>query len=201
MLAVALASLAAGCGSPTDSSNGGVNLEPPVNLQLLVSSGRISERFNRANLRKVVQSAVNDFSGSNPRIYLHLRFAPEEEVLSVVRKRSDLGAGPDLILSRESVALQMDRENLTEPSGLTGRDLAPFNILNLGDFRQKDGYASLPLLLQPNLPATTASRSSRRPPRWRSCCDARRRGTSSAFRWCLTRSAGPVRALTPRIRC
>ena len=151
VLAVALASLAAGCGSPTDSSNGGVNLEPPVNLQLLVSSGRISERFNRANLRKVVQSAVNDFSGSNPRIYLHLRFAPEEEVLSVVRKRSDLGAGPDLILSRESVALQMDRENLTEPSGLTGKDLAPFNILNLGDFQQKDGYASLPLLLQPNL--------------------------------------------------
>lgn len=151
LLAVALASLAAGCGSPTDPSHGGVNLEPPVNLQVLVSSGRVSERFNRANLRKVVESEVNDFSRSNPRIYLHLRFAPEEEVMSVVRKRSDLGAGPDLILSREWLALQMARENLTEPSGLTSRDLAPFKILNLSDFQQKDGYASLPLLLQPNL--------------------------------------------------
>ena len=132
-------------------SHGGVNLEPPVNLQVLVSSGRVSERFNRANLRKVVESEVNDFSRSNPRIYLHLRFAPEEEVMSVVRKRSDLGAGPDLILSREWLALQMARENLTEPSGLTSRDLAPFKILNLSDFQQKDGYASLPLLLQPNL--------------------------------------------------
>lgn len=150
-LCVALASLAAGCGSPTDPSHGGVNLEPPVNLQVLVSSGRVSERFNRANLRKVVESEVNDFSRSNPRIYLHLRFAPEEEVMSVVRKRSDLGAGPDLILSREWLALQMARENLTEPSGLTSRDLAPFKILNLSDFQQKDGYASLPLLLQPNL--------------------------------------------------
>lgn len=71
--------------------------------------------------------------------------------MSVVRKRSDLGAGPDLILSREWLALQMARENLTEPSGLTSRDLAPFKILNLSDFQQKDGYASLPLLLQPNL--------------------------------------------------
>lgn len=150
-LCVVLAALAAGCGSPIDPSREGVNLEPPVNLQVLVSSGRISERFNRANLRKVVESEVNDFSRSNPRIYLHLRFAPEEEVLSVVRKRSDLGAGPDLILSREWLALQMSRENLTEPSGLTARDLAPFNILNLGDFQRKDGYASLPLLLQPNL--------------------------------------------------
>jgi len=151
LLVVALASLAAGCGSSTDPSHGGVNLEPPVNLQVLVSSGRVSERFNRANLRKVVESEVNDFSRSNPRIYLHLRFAPEEEVMSVVRKRSDLGAGPDLILSREWLALQMARENLTEPSGLTSRDLAPFKILNLSDFQQKDGYASLPLLLQPNL--------------------------------------------------
>ena len=150
-LCVVLASLAAGCGSPSDPSHGGVNLEPPVNLQVLVSSGRISERFNRANLRKLVESEVNDFSRSNPRIYLHLRFAPEEEVLSVVRKRSDLGAGPDLILSREWLALQMARENLTEPSGLTSRDLAPFKILNLSDFQRKDGYVSLPLLLQPNL--------------------------------------------------
>ena len=46
---------------PTDPSHGGVNLEPPVNLQVLVSSGRVSERFNRANLRKVVESEVNDF--------------------------------------------------------------------------------------------------------------------------------------------
>lgn len=151
LLAVALASLAAGCGSPTDPNQAGLNLEPPVNLQVLVSSGRVSERFNRANLRKLVESEVNDFSRSNPRTYLHLRFAPEEEVLSVVRKRSDLGAGPDLILSREWLALQMSRENLTEPSGLTSRDLAPFKILNLSDFQRKDGYVSLPLLLQPNL--------------------------------------------------
>lgn len=152
LLSVALAALTGGCAYHPDPDKGPINLEPPVNLQVLVSSGRVSERFNRANLRKVVQSEVKDFSRSNPRIRLHLRFAPEEEVMAVVRKRSDLGAGPDLILSREWLAMQMAREKLTEPSGFTRKELAPLKILNLSDFEQKGGsYSSLPLLLQPNL--------------------------------------------------
>lgn len=152
VLSVALAALTGGCAYHPDPQQGPINLEPPVNLQVLVSSGRVSERFNRANLRKVVQSEVNDFSRSNPRIRLHLRFAPEEEVMAVVRKRSDLGAGPDLILSREWLAMQMAREKLTEPSGFTTKDLGPLKILNLSDFEEKGGrFSVLPLLLQPNL--------------------------------------------------
>lgn len=143
--------LSGGCAYHPEADQGPLNLEPPVNLQVLVSSGRVSERFNRANLRKVVESEVSDFSRSNPRIRLHLRFAPEEEVMAIVRKRSELGAGPDLILSREWLAMQMNREKLTEPSGLTSRELAPSRILNLNDFEQKGRFVALPLLLQPNL--------------------------------------------------
>jgi ABC-type glycerol-3-phosphate transport system substrate-binding protein len=164
MLSLALAALAGGCAYQPDSDQGAINLEPPVNLQVLVSSGRVNERFNRANLRKVVQSEVSDFSRSNPRIRLHLRFAPEEEVMAVVRKRSDLGAGPDLILSREWLAMQMAREKLTEPSGLTSKELAPLKILNLSDFAQKGGsYSALPLLLQPNLACYNRKRIAKAP--------------------------------------
>ncbi len=67
---------------------------------MLISSGRISERFNRQSLRQVVDSEVADFSSANPQLTLHVRYVPDEEVLATMRKRSAMGAGPDLILAR-----------------------------------------------------------------------------------------------------
>ena len=126
-------------------------MQPAVTLQVLISSGRISERFNRAHLRKVVDGEVADFSRSNPRVSLHVRYVPEEEVLATIRKRSDLGTGPDLMISRVPLALLMAREGLSQPSGLTDQELGPLRLRHLREFRAGDRYVALPFLLQPNL--------------------------------------------------
>jgi ABC-type glycerol-3-phosphate transport system substrate-binding protein len=146
-----MALLMGACRMQGDTGQGPVALDPPVNLQVLVSSGRISERFNRANLRKVMDGEVADFSRTNPRIFLHMRFVPEEEVLATVRKRTALGTGPDLVIARVPLQLVMAQEKLTEPSGLGDPDLGPLKIAYLDQFRQGKGYAALPFLLQPNL--------------------------------------------------
>ncbi len=143
LLLVALVSAA--CGRQ------GTALKPPVNLQVLISSGRISEKFNRANLRKVVDSEVADFTRFNPHVSMHVRYVPEEEVLATMRKRTALGAGPDLIIARVPLTLSMTKEKLIQPSDLTSKDLAPLRIRYLNEFRQGDRYAALPFLLQPNL--------------------------------------------------
>jgi hypothetical protein len=140
---LALAFAACGCS--------GSSLQPQVNLQVLISSGRISERFNRQSLRQVVDSEVADFSRANPQVTVHVRYVPDEEVLAMMRKRSAMGAGPDLIIARVPQALEMSRERLSQPSGLTTRELAPLRIRHLEEFRRGDRYAAIPFLLQPNL--------------------------------------------------
>ena len=63
----------------------GEALRPSVNLQVLISSGRIAERFNRESLRKVVESEVADFTTANPEVTLHVRYVPEDALLATLR--------------------------------------------------------------------------------------------------------------------
>ncbi len=141
----------------------GEALRPSVNLQVLIASGRIAERFNRESLRKVVESEVADFTTANPEVTVHVRYVPEDDLLATMRKRSAMGAGPDLIIARVPLALVMSQERLSQPSGLGASDLAPLRLRHLEEFRRGAGYDALPFLLQPNL-ACFHRRALARPP-------------------------------------
>jgi len=81
----------------------------------------------------------------------------------LMRKRSAMGAGPDLILARVPQALEMSRERLSQPSSLTARELAPLRIRHLEEFRRGDRYDAIPFLLQPNLACYNRRRLPRAP--------------------------------------
>jgi ABC-type glycerol-3-phosphate transport system substrate-binding protein len=132
-------------------ADGSRNLGPTVNLQVLISAGRLADRIARENLKKIVAAEVKDFMRSNPGLQVHTRFVLEDDVLETIRKRSSLGTGPDLMVTSAPLALALYEQRLTVPSSLTTKELQPLNILHLEPFRQGDRYAALPFLVQPNL--------------------------------------------------
>ncbi|MFM7266006.1 MAG: extracellular solute-binding protein [Cyanobium sp.] len=144
-LLVALALLLTACSG--DRSN----LGPTVNLQVLISAGRLADRIARENLKKIVAAEVGDFMRSNPGVQVHTRFVLEDDVLDAVRKRSALGTGPDLMVTSAPLALALSQEGLSTPGVLNPKQLAPLKLLHLEAFRDGDRYAALPFLIQPNL--------------------------------------------------
>ncbi len=88
---------------------------------------------------------------SNPGVQVHTRFVLENNVLDTMRKRSSLGAGPDLMVTSAPLAQALYEEHLSVPSSLTQRQLAPLKITHLEAFRKGDRYLALPFLVQPNL--------------------------------------------------
>lgn len=127
------------------------NLGPTVNLQVLISAGRLADKIARENLKKIVAAEVGDFMRSNPRVRVHTRFVLEDDVLDAVRKRSSLGTGPDLMVTSAPLALALAQEGLSAPGGLSRQQLAPLQIHHLEAFRDGDRYSALPFLIQPNL--------------------------------------------------
>jgi len=127
------------------------NMGPTVNLQVLISAGRLADKIARENLKKIVAAEVGDFMRSNPGVQVHTRFVLEDDVLDAVRKRSALGTGPDLMVTSAPLALALAQEGLSAPSGLSRQQLAPLKILHLEAFRDGNRYSALPFLIQPNL--------------------------------------------------
>jgi hypothetical protein len=145
VLLLALATTTAACG------RGGGGLAPPVNLYILIASGRIADPQGRASLQKLANSAVQEFMRVNPGVNLHLRFANETDVAASLRQRAALGASPDLLISRVAAAAVLAGEGLTEPSSLEPDQLDPLRIRFLSGFRQGNRFRAIPFLLQPNL--------------------------------------------------
>lgn len=144
-LLVGLALVLSACGA--DSRKIG----PTVNLQVLVSAGRLVDKIARENLKKIVAAEVNDFMRSNQGVQVHTRFVLEDDVLATVRKRSALGTGPDLMVISAPLALALAQEGLSTPGSLDAKKLAALKISHLEPFRDGDRFLSLPFLVQPNL--------------------------------------------------
>jgi arabinogalactan oligomer/maltooligosaccharide transport system substrate-binding protein len=144
-LLVGLSLLVAACGG--DSRQ----LGPTVNLQVLVSAGRLADKIARENLKKIVAAEVNDFMRSNQGVQVHTRFVLEDDVLATVRKRSALGTGPDLMVTSAPLALALAQEGLSTPGSLNPKKLAALKISHLQSFRDGDRFLALPFLVQPNL--------------------------------------------------
>ena len=144
-LLVGLALVLAACGGESRK------IGPTVNLQVLVSAGRLADRIARENLKKIVAAEVNDFMRSNQGVQVHTRFVLEDDVLATVRKRSALGTGPDLMVTSAPLALALAQEGLSAPGTLNPKKLAALNIRHLASFRDGDRFVALPFLVQPNL--------------------------------------------------
>ncbi|MEB3255003.1 MAG: ABC transporter substrate-binding protein [Synechococcaceae cyanobacterium] len=144
-LLVGLALLLSACGREA------ARLGPTVNLQVLISAGRLTDQIARENLKKIVAGEVNDFMRSNPGVQVHTRYVLENDVLETMRKRSSLGTGPDLMVTSVPLALALYQEGMSVPGNLTAQQLASLKIRHLDDFRDGERFVALPFLVQPNL--------------------------------------------------
>jgi len=140
--AMAMALLLGGC-------EGG--LKPPENLQVAIATGAGSDAVVRSSLQRLATQMVDEFMRNNPGTNLHLRFLPEGELLASVRDHTNLGAGPDVLISRVAPMAKLSSEGLIVPSNLSPEQLDPLRIQFLPRFRQGNQFGALPFLLQPSL--------------------------------------------------
>lgn len=124
---------------------------PPENLNLLLSAGVGEDTNARSNLERLANELANEFMRVNPQVSLHLRLTSENEVLPLMRSRSELGAAPDLLITRVPAAHALAQEGLTTSSSLEPIELDPLRIKFLGRFRQGNRFRALPLLVQPTV--------------------------------------------------
>jgi ABC-type glycerol-3-phosphate transport system substrate-binding protein len=125
--------------------------DPPVSLQLAISTGQGADGVARANLKRLATQIANEYMRNHPRVLLHLRFLPEEDLVESVRARARLGAGPDLLISRVAPVEILEREGYLKPIEISPRQLDPLQLNFLSKFRDGSSYDALPFLLQPML--------------------------------------------------
>lgn len=123
--------------------------DPPVSLQLAISTGQGSDGVARANLKRLATQIANEYMRNHPRVLLHLRFLPEGDLVESVRSRARLGAGPDLLISRVAPVEILEREGHIKPIEISPRQLDPLQLKFLSRFRDGNTYDALPFLLQP----------------------------------------------------
>lgn len=151
---IALSLLLAGC-------RGAV--APLENVQITIAPGAGGDRVASASLRQLAGQMVHDFMRVNPGVNLHFRYVPEGQLLQNVSERSSLGVGPDLLITRVPAAFNLARRGYTSPVQLGAAQLEPLRLQFLSSFRQGQGYAALPLLVQPSLACYDRRRLSRPP--------------------------------------
>ena len=125
--------------------------DPPVSLQLAISSGQGSDGVARANLKRLATQIANEYMRNHPRVLLHLRFLPEGDLVESVRGRARLGAGPDLLISRVGPVEILEREGYLKPIDISPQQLDPLRLKFLSKFRDGNTYDALPFLLQPTV--------------------------------------------------
>jgi len=123
--------------------------DPPVSLQLAISTGQGSDGVARANLKRLATQIANEYMRNHPRVLLHLRFLPEGDLVESVRSRARLGAGPDLLISRVAPVEILEREGYLKPIEISPQQLDPLQLKFLSKFRDGAAYDALPFLLQP----------------------------------------------------
>lgn len=154
---LALAALCSGCQGPMARLL-------PVNLQVAISAGAGADSQSQQSLMQLTSQVAAEYMRNNPGVNLHMRFLPETELEATVRRRTQLGAGPDLLISRVVSAARLDRDGLVTTTGLGLGELAPLQLRNLERFRRGASYAALPFLMQPSL-ACFNRRTVPQPPR------------------------------------
>jgi arabinogalactan oligomer/maltooligosaccharide transport system substrate-binding protein len=125
--------------------------DPPVSLQLAISTGQGSDGVARANLKRLATQIANEYMRNHPRVLLHLRFLPEGDLVESVRARARLGAGPDLLISRVAPVEILEREGYLKPIDISPQQLDPLQLKFLSKFRDGSAYDALPFLLQPTV--------------------------------------------------
>jgi arabinogalactan oligomer/maltooligosaccharide transport system substrate-binding protein len=153
-LGLALAVLCGGC-------QRGEN--PPVTLQLAVSPGQGSDLVARANLKRLATQIANEYMRNHPEVLLQLRFLPDADLVESVRSRAQLGAGPDLMISRVVPVEILEREGYLQPVGISRQRLDPLRLQFLNEFRDGNSYEALPFLLQPTVACYNRSRLPKAP--------------------------------------
>ncbi|MEB3350835.1 MAG: extracellular solute-binding protein [Cyanobacteriota bacterium] len=141
---LALAALCGGCQGPTARLL-------PVNLQVAISVGAGAGSQAQKSLMELTSQVAAEYMRNNPGVNLHMRFLPEAELEGTVRRRTELGAGPDLLISRVVAAARLDRDGLVTATGLGLQELAPLQLRHLDRFRRGRSVAALPFLMQPSL--------------------------------------------------
>jgi arabinogalactan oligomer/maltooligosaccharide transport system substrate-binding protein len=145
-LGCALALLSAGCQRAAVDAD-----DPPVSLQVAISTGQETDQVARSNLKALATQIANEYMRNHPRVLLNLRLLPESELVESVRSRAKLGAGPDLLISRVSPVEILDRGGYLKPVDISASKLDPLRIQYLSDFRDGSTYEALPFLLQPSV--------------------------------------------------
>lgn len=156
VLGLGLTLLAAGCQQGAD---------PPVSLQLAISTGQGADGVARANLKRLASQIANEYMRNHPQVLLHLRFLPEAELVESVRSRARLGAGPDLLISRVTPVEVLDREGFLTPITISPQQLDPLRLKFLSQFRDGNAYDALPFLLQPTVACYDKRRLAKAPTR------------------------------------
>lgn len=123
----------------------------PVNLQVAISAGGGSDSQTQRSLKALSLQMAEEYMQNNPGVNLHLRFLPEAALESIVRQRSQLAAGPDLLISRVGVAARLEQDGLLTPAAIPAAQIDPLALRDLERFRRRGGYAALPFLIQPAL--------------------------------------------------
>lgn len=145
-LGCALALLSAGCQRAAVDGE-----DPPVSLQVAISTGQDNDQVARSNLKVLATQIANEYMRNHPRVLLNLRLLPESELVESVRSRAKLGAGPDLLISRVSPVEILDRGGYLKPVDISASKLDPLRIKHLSEFRDGANYEALPFLLQPTV--------------------------------------------------
>jgi hypothetical protein len=124
---------------------------PPVSLQLAISTGEGADVVARSNLKRLATQIANEYMRNHPEVLLHLRLLPDADLVESVRSRARLGAGPDVLISRVAPVEILEREGYLKPIDISPEQLDPLRLQFLDEFRDGKNYEALPFLLQPTV--------------------------------------------------
>jgi maltose-binding protein MalE len=127
------------------------SVKAPESIQVAIATGAGNDQVGRASLKNLAGQMASEFMRVHPGASLHMRFFGEAEVVESVRSRANLGAGPDLMISRTPPVVELEREGLLGESALTPAQLEPLSLQFLSGFRHGNSFQALPFLLQPSL--------------------------------------------------
>jgi maltose-binding protein MalE len=127
------------------------SVKAPESIQVAIATDTGNDQVGRASLKNLADQMASEFMRVHPGASLHMRFHGEAELVESVRSRANLGAGPDLMISRTPPVVQLEREGLLGESALTPAQLEPLSLQFLSGFRHGNSFQALPFLLQPSL--------------------------------------------------
>lgn len=133
-------------------SGGCVNVTRlPVSLQIAVGTGAKSDVASRTNLQQLTNKIADEYMSLHPDVLLQLKFHPDSELVRNVESQSQLGAGPDLLITWVGTADSLERAGHLKPVAISRARLDPLRISDIEQFRDGATFRALPFLIQPNV--------------------------------------------------